>query len=553
MPIRDPAKQPASIWWLQVAHLLTVLGVVALWILLVPSLISLPADVAVRIRFYPVFLVPLAIILLIGNHIWLAPITRCFQDLHAGNLSEARVAELVSRATRYPYHAFLVSLVGLLATAAAVAVVQTAVMDTRLHLVLELFALAMALGVVLALLSFNIGRRAMEPFLLVPGLVAPGFAWEPDNHKRVVLGSVCAILVVWTVLSVLSFDNQSNLAAGYNESPFLHPLVARSSLWLAVGGVFFLGVTGLLSSLAARDLSTDTQAIAARLEGLASERISEQEAALPVLSPDELGDLTAAFNRLVARIGEHNLVMQKRADQAAEADRRQLEFLTVVSHDLRTPLNSVVGFSQLLLEGTEGELNPEQKIDAGKILNAGRHLLSLVNDVVDISKIESGMVELSRRRVDLAKVIREALEAASGLSRGGAVGLEVELPEDLPPAYADETRLRQVLINLLGNALKFTTKGEVRVRAGSDSPGMLKVWVEDTGPGIPESDLERVFEEFEQVRSKEVAVDKGTGLGLAITKRLVKMHGGEIRAANRPGGGAEFTFTIPACPRGGVS
>ena len=320
---------------------------------------------------------------------------------------------------------------------------------------------------------------------------------------------------------------------------------------LAVGGLIFLAVAGLLSSLAARDLSTDTQAIAARLEGLASERISEQEAALPVLSLDELGDLTAAFNQLVARIGEHNQTLQKSADQAAEADRRQLEFLTVVSHDLRTPLNSVIGFSQLLLEGTEGRLDQEQQVDVRKILNSGRHLLSLVNDVVDISKIESGMIELSCSRVDIATVIREALEAVSGLSRGGAVGLGAELPEELPPVHADETRLRQILINLLGNALKFTTAGEVRVRANPESSGMLEVRVEDTGPGIPESDLERVFGEFEQVRSMEVAAQKGTGLGLAITKRLVKMHGGEIRAINRPGGGAVFAFTIPVYPQEG--
>jgi signal transduction histidine kinase len=551
MTTQKRAYGPESIWWLQTAHFLSVLGVVALWTILVPALIRLPGDVAFRIRVYPVFLLPLVLVLLVANHVWLAPITRHFRELCEGKLPEARVAELVSRATRYPYHAFLVSLVGVLATATAVAVLQTASMGTPFPLVMELYALAMALGVVLALLSFTVGRRAMEPFLLVPGLVSPGFAWEPDHHKRVVLGTVCAGLVVWTVLSVMSFDNQSNLVAGSGDSPFLHPLVARSSWSLAVGGLLYLAVAGLLSSLVARDLSTDAQAIAARLEGLASERISDQEAALPVLSPDELGDLTATFNQLVARMGEHNRVLQRSADEAAEANRRQLEFLTVVSHDLRTPLNSVIGFSQLLQEGTEGELNQEQKIDVGKILNAGRHLLSLVNDVVDISKIESGMVELARGRVELAKVVGEALEAASGLPRGESVELVSDLAGELPPVHADETRLRQILLNLIGNALKFTTEGEVRVLAGPESSGMLNVRVEDTGPGIPESDLERVFGEFEQVRPRDGDAAKGTGLGLAITKRLVEMHGGEIRAANRPGGGAVFAFTIPVYPQEG--
>jgi signal transduction histidine kinase len=550
MTTQDSAKRPASIWWLQTAHLLTVLGIVALWVLLVPQLIRLPEDVAFRIRVYPVFLIPLALLLLIANHIWLIPIVRHFQDLCEGRLSDARVAELVSRAARYPYHAFLVSLVGVLTTAAVVAVVQTTSVDTPLHLVMELFSLAAALGVVLALLSLAVGRRAMEPFLLVPGLVAPGFAWELDHNKRVILGTVCAVLVVWTVLSVMAFDNQSNLAVGPAGNPFLHPLVVRSSWLLAAGGALFLVLTGLLSSLAARDLSTDTQAIAARLEGLANEQITEREAVLSVLSPDELGDLTAAFNQLVSRIGEHNRILQKSADEAAEADRRQLEFLTVISHDLRTPLNSVIGFSQLLLEGTEGELNQEQQVDVQKILNSGRHLLSLVNDVVDISKIESGMIELSLGRVDVREVIRHSLEATSALPRGGPIGLSTDLPDDLPAVHADETRLLQILINLVGNALKFTTEGEVRVGAGRESPRMLTVRVKDTGPGIPESDLERVFGEFEQVRSKESAANKGTGLGLAITKRLVEMHGGEISAANRPGGGAVFSFTLPVYPEG---
>jgi len=550
MTAQNNAQRPASIWWLQTAHLLTVLGIVGLWILLVPQLIRVPEEVAFRVRIYPVFLIPLALLLLIANHIWLTPIVRHFRDLCEGRLPDARVAELVSRAARYPYHAFLVSLVGVLVTAAAVAIIQSAAVNTPLHLVMELFSLAAALGVVLALLSFSVGRRAMEPFLLVPGLVAPGFSWELDHSKRVILGTVCAVLVVWAVLSVMAFENQSNLAVGPAGNPFLHPLVARSSWLLAAGGALFLVLTGLLSSLAARDLSTDTQAIAARLEGLANEQITEREAVLSVLSPDELGDLTAAFNQLVARIGEHNRTLQKSADEAAEADRRQLEFLTIISHDLRTPLNSVIGFSQLLLEGTEGELNQEQKIDVHKILNSGRHLLSLVNDVVDISKIESGMIELSLGRVDVREVIRHSLEATSALPRGGPIGLSTDLPDDLPAVHADETRLLQILINLVGNALKFTTEGEVRVWAGRESPRMLTVRVKDTGPGIPESDLERVFGEFEQVRSKESAANKGTGLGLAITKRLVEMHKGEISAANRPGGGAVFSFTLPVYPEG---
>jgi len=550
MTAQNNAQRPASIWWLQTAHLLTVLGIVGLWILLVPQLIRVPEEVAFRVRIYPVFLIPLALLLLIANHIWLTPIVRHFRDLCEGRLPDARVAELVSRAARYPYHAFLVSLVGVLVTAAAVAIIQSAAVNTPLHLVMELFSLAAALGVVLALLSFSVGRRAMEPFLLVPGLVAPGFSWELDHSKRVILGTVCAVLVVWAVLSVMAFENQSNLAVGPAGNPFLHPLVARSSWLLAAGGALFLVLTGLLSSLAARDLYTDTQAIAARLEGLANEQITEREAVLSVLSPDELGDLTAAFNQLVARIGEHNRTLQKSADEAAEADRRQLEFLTIISHDLRTPLNSVIGFSQLLLEGTEGELNQEQKIDVQKILNSGRHLLSLVNDVVDISKIESGMIELSLGRVDVREVIRHSLEATSALPRGGPIGLSTDLPDDLPAVHADETRLLQILINLVGNALKFTTEGEVRVWAGRESPRMLTVRVKDTGPGIPESDLERVFGEFEQVRSKESAANKGTGLGLAITKRLVEMHKGEISAANRPGGGAVFSFTLPVYPEG---
>ncbi|MBW1873490.1 MAG: HAMP domain-containing histidine kinase, partial [Deltaproteobacteria bacterium] len=328
-----------------------------------------------------------------------------------------------------------------------------------------------------------------------------------------------------------------------------HAIVGKTVLFLVTAGPVFILMCGLASWFLARDISKDTESVIVGMETLAAENLGESTPLLPVLSPDELGDLIEAFNHLAKRLANHDRLLRKGAADASEADRRQMEFLAVVSHDLRTPLHSITGFGELLLESSDQELSVDQREDVVCIQNASNHLLRLVDDIVDFSKIETGLMELTLQEVDIGEVVRQALAAGSGLRAHKEVKLASQVPHDLPAVRADETRLRQVLFNLVGNALKFTQQGEIRVIVGPEENGMIEVAVSDSGPGIPPSKLDRVFEEFEQVRTSDISTAKGTGLGLAISKKLIQMHGGDIRASNRPQGGAVFSFTVPVVTR----
>ena len=226
------------------------------------------------------------------------------------------------------------------------------------------------------------------------------------------------------------------------------------------------------------------------------------------------------------------------------ANRHKAEFLANMSHELRTPLNSILGFSQLLLEGDGGDLTRDQRQDVDIITQNGRHLLTLINDLLDISKLEAGKAQLYRGEVEVEALIDECVESVRSLAKTKKLELDASVAEDVGRVFADGPKLKQVLLNLLGNAIKFTEAGSVRVvaeRRGSD----LLVSVRDTGIGVPAEDMERIFESFQQGESGMSGKYQGTGLGLAISRRLVEMHGGRIWVKSAPGQGSTFTFTIP--------
>jgi signal transduction histidine kinase len=216
-----------------------------------------------------------------------------------------------------------------------------------------------------------------------------------------------------------------------------------------------------------------------------------------------------------------------------------------MSHELRTPLNAIIGFSQVLRQRLFGPLNEKQEEYLDDILSSGNHLLSLINDVLDLSKVEAGQVELEVASFSL----REALERGVVMVREPATKHGVRLSLELAPGVdlveGDERRLRQVIFNLLSNAVKFTPEGGEVVVATASRDHEVLISVNDTGPGIPLEDHERIFEEFQQtdvgVRQRE-----GTGLGLALSKRLVELHGGRIWVESEPGHGSRFVFTLPA-------
>ncbi len=243
---------------------------------------------------------------------------------------------------------------------------------------------------------------------------------------------------------------------------------------------------------------------------------------------------------------------EERLREMQEAYTRELElrnqlkseFLASMSHELRTPLHTIIGFTELMAEELEGPLNQKQKRFMNHIHTDSVHLLNLINDILDISKIESGRMELRRESFDIAGVLEEILSSVRPQAAVKSIAIETSL--SLPATIlADRLRVKQVLLNLLSNALKFTPRGgSVRIEA-AQRDGLIEISVIDTGIGIAKEQHEAVFDKFYQVGSTTKGVREGTGLGLAITKALVEEHGGSIRLQSEPGKGSRFTFTIP--------
>ena len=286
--------------------------------------------------------------------------------------------------------------------------------------------------------------------------------------------------------------------------------------------------------------------------------------AVPVpLGPEERGAITLTYPaprpftqeevaRLEAFANQVAVVLQTVRLKEEAAERWRLEethrvknlFLANMSHELRTPLNAVIGFSALLEEGLHGPLTEKQRRYIGHIQTSGKHLLAIINDILDLSKVEAGKIVLDPVILPLGDMLEGALTMVRPTALEKNVTLTLEAPADLPPLTADPVRLKQILFNLLSNAVKFTPKGgRVLVRAAQPQPGWLEIAVADTGAGLAPEDLPKLFREFSQVSTGEGRQHEGTGLGLALTNRLVELHGGSIRAES-PGRGRGSTFTV---------
>jgi PAS domain S-box-containing protein len=244
-----------------------------------------------------------------------------------------------------------------------------------------------------------------------------------------------------------------------------------------------------------------------------------------------------------------NQELQQRNREIERADRLKSEFLASMSHELRTPLHTIIGFSELLAEELEGALNDKQKRFVSHIHKDSLHLLELINDVLDLSKIEAGRVELRGETFDAAGAVEEALSSIRPQALAKSIQIEVCAAGKIL-LFADRVRLKQILYNLLSNAVKFTPEGG-RIRIESViRDGFGEFSIGDTGIGIPKEEQESVFDKFYQIGATTKGVREGTGLGLAITRRLVEEHGGTIRVESEPGAGSRFTFTIPLDPAG---
>jgi signal transduction histidine kinase len=236
--------------------------------------------------------------------------------------------------------------------------------------------------------------------------------------------------------------------------------------------------------------------------------------------------------------------IQDKSRQLAQASRHKSQFLANMSHELRTPLNAILGYTELLIDKVYGETPAKMEDVLRRIDGNGKHLLGLINDVLDLSKIEAGQLVLALGDYSLKNVVHTVSSVVEPLANEKQLAFSIELPPDLPPGYGDERRLTQVVLNLVGNAIKFTDVGEVVIRAAKVN-GSFEVSVRDTGPGISKADKARLFQEFQQADNSITRKKGGTGLGLAICKRIIELHGGRIWVESAPGYGSTFSFTLP--------
>lgn len=278
-----------------------------------------------------------------------------------------------------------------------------------------------------------------------------------------------------------------------------------------------------------------------------------------------LGDFSESFNWMVTRLESYRREMQKEITDrkeaqayAEKASRAKSDFLASMSHELRTPLNHIIGFTELVLDKHFGELNEIQAEYLQDVLDSSHHLLSLVNDILDLSKIEAGKLELALKEVNPKVLIEQSMLMVKEKTLMHGIELSVEIGDIPHSIQADERKLKQIIYNLLSNAVKFTPAGgRIQVRAREidhdltpQLPGTtgrrIEVSVIDTGAGIQAEDLERIFKPFEQLDNSEGAKDLGTGLGLSLARKLVELHGGEICAeSDGAGKGSTFRFVIP--------
>jgi signal transduction histidine kinase len=322
------------------------------------------------------------------------------------------------------------------------------------------------------------------------------------------------------------------------EVPFAGGSLVVSVALLAT---LLVGAAALVALSLARDVYADVTFVERRIAEMAQEGADPAGKPVPVRSVDQVGLLAASFNVLVDRFAAAEEAYRQDLTGAQNYDRERSAFLAALSHELRTPLNAILGFADVLLAEVDGPLTEDAQESLSVIRSSGEHLRALIDDILDLSALESGELRLSSREIDVfpiaQEVVREAAVAAS------AKGLKLDLFGASAMAFADPRRVRQIIGNVVGNAIKFTSRGGVQVRVDPRDGG-VSIAIADTGPGIAPKDHEAIFREFFQsgdARRQRV----GTGLGLAITRRLVQMHRGFIDLKSQLGRGSLFTIVLP--------
>jgi signal transduction histidine kinase len=330
------------------------------------------------------------------------------------------------------------------------------------------------------------------------------------------------------------------------EAPF-----ATASLVSSVAALtaILIGAAALAAFSLARDLEGDVEFVERRIVGMASEDADPAGKPIPVRSVDQIGLLTSAFNVLVERFTAAEQAYRHDLAGALAYDRDRSAFLAALSHELRTPLNAILGFTEVLLSEVDGPLSEDARENLNVVRSSGEHLRSLIGDILDLSALESGELELNPSQLDAFVVAEDVVREARITAQ--AKHLTVSLVGQRALVWADARRLRQILANLVGNAVKFTIEGSIQVRV-EPADRAVELSVADTGPGISPGEQAAIFEEYRQAgESRTHRV--GTGLGLAIARRLVEMQNGTIFVESELGQGSRFVIRLPAAELGAES
>jgi signal transduction histidine kinase len=322
------------------------------------------------------------------------------------------------------------------------------------------------------------------------------------------------------------------------EAPF-----ASSALLLNVAALtaILIGMAAMVAFAIARGINADVDYTRERIVDMAGADAAPEGKPVPVRSIDQIGLLTSSFNALVERFTAAAHAYHQDLTGALAYDRDRAAFLAALSHELRTPLNAILGFTEVLLSEVDGTLSADARENLEVVRTSGEHLRALIDDILDLSALESGELELARRETALWPIAEEVVRELSVIAR--AKGVELVLDGQPTSVWADPRRVRQILTNVVGNAVKFTAQGSVRLTLSrSDELGLIVV--RDSGPGIRPEDQRAIFDEYRQAgdaRSRSY----GTGLGLAITRRLVDMHGGKIELKSELGVGTRVSIRLP--------
>ena len=369
-------------------------------------------------------------------------------------------------------------------------------------------------GLTLAIVSFLVAPSTQFPqleiYLLALVVVMGGFLIQPKAGVQIALFASAVTLAVTLILD------------GPSAANFI-PLILPLLITFLTAGLVWLGFDQLTAAISW--VLTSHGRAHQRSQALFKKQY----------------ELEIAYKMLE----QANHSLQEARATALQASEFKSRFMGNLSHQLHTPLSAIINLSFILTKGQYGPVTPEQQDYLARIHDAGNLLLQIVNELLDLAKIESGQMQLFSEPIDLAAIGHNVITTVSGLITDKPVQLRQDIPPNLPRIYGDGTRIRQILLNLLGNAIKYTDEGSVTLRMVHEDDAHIKISVIDTGIGIKSEDLERIFEEFKQSQEAFASRKVGTGLGLPISRKFVELHGGRLWGESEYGQGAAFHFTLP--------